>query len=193
MQVARSPSNSATVSNNMVTPDYSLRRYASLKDVPLDDAKRILLDHGELQLRRLVDAGGPWFDIHDHINAFWQGFDAYVPPNGSYYLAHRASGEVVGTGALKRVSETTAEMKHLYVKPDMRGSGLGTALVKQRIADAKEMGVKHLIADTIKFNSELPALYKKLGFRKVQTAELSYSAHVTPELSDFLFYFRMDL
>lgn len=172
---------------------FVLQRYVREEDVPMTDARQLLRDHAVMMHGRMVGAGGPDFDINIHINAFWNGFDAYLPPNGSYYLAHDASGRVVGTAALKRLSETTGEMKHLYVRPEARRKGIAQALVEARIRDAREMGLKELVADTFSPNFEQPALYDKLGFELVGPSEMGTSVTITPELASFILYFKMTL
>lgn len=99
----------------------------------------------------------------------------------------------MGTGALKRISESTGEMKHLFVRPEMRRSGLGQALVEARIADARTMGIKELVADTFAANHEQPALYDKLGFERVGPSEMSATGQISPELEPFMLFFRMKL
>ena len=182
--------------NTFVLPTdckFTLRRFSRLDDVPMEDAKALLRDHAEMMHGRMVGAGGTDFDINDHINAFWESFEAYLPPRGSYYLAYDRDGKIVGTGALKRVSGTTAEMKHLYVRPEARRAGLGEALVKARIRDAREMGIKELVADTFAANHEQPALYDKMGFARVSSSQMSATSQITPELEPFMLFFRMDL
>lgn len=172
---------------------FSLRRYTRIDDVPMSEAKALLREHGEMMHARMVGAGGPDFDINDHLDAFWAGFDAYLPPLGSYYLAYDQSGKIVGTGALKRISSTKGEMKHLFVRPEMRRSGLGTALVEARIRDAREMGIQELVADTFAANHEQPALYDKMGFDRVDPSKSSATGQITPELIPFMLFFRLKL
>ena len=188
--------------NTLITTDarimpapkpFRLRRFHRVEDVPMEPARALLVDHGKAMHARMVGSGGPDFDIYEHIDAFWAGFDAYLPPKGSYYLAHNAQNEVVGTGALKRISDTTAEMKHLYVHPEMRRSGLGQALVEARIADARQMGIKELVADTFAANHEQPALYDKIGFQRVAPSKMSATGQISPELEPFMLFFRMEL
>ena len=175
------------------TLPFTLRRFSRQEDVPMDEAKALLLEHAKFMHARMIGAGGPDFDINDHLDAFWSNFGAVLPPNGSYYLAFDASGKVVGTGALKRLSATTGEMKHLFVRPEMRRSGLGQALVEARIRDARDMGLTELVADTFSANHEQPALYDKMGFERLTVAGPASTSAITPELLPFMLFFRMML
>jgi ribosomal protein S18 acetylase RimI-like enzyme len=55
-------------------------------------------------------------------------------------------------------------MKRLYVAPQGRGSGLGKALVKQIINEAKGIGYRVLRLDTLGSMREAISLYRRMGF-----------------------------
>jgi GNAT superfamily N-acetyltransferase len=179
--------------SNSGYPEVRLERYNSRADVPFEAANALLIEHGRLMRDRMVAGGGPDFDIMLHINGFWEKFDQVLPPSGSYYLAWSAKGALVGTGALRTVSPGVGEMKHLYVRPEARGMGLGRALVEVRIADARAMGVKTLLADTFAANPEMPALYDRLGFSRVEPFSVGGTAAISPELVQHMLFFRMSL
>ncbi len=73
---------------------------------------------------------------------------AYTPANGGRLLLATYEGEASGCIGLKKLDAKTGEVKRLYVPPQYRGNGIGTRLVKAAIAQAKELGMKKLIADT---------------------------------------------
>jgi GNAT superfamily N-acetyltransferase len=174
-------------------PKVRLERYSSRADVPFEAANALLIEHVQLMRDRMVAGGGPYFDIMLHIDGFWEKFDQVLPPSGSYYLAWSAKGALVGTGALRTVSPGVGEMKHLFVRPEARGTGLGRALVEARIADARAMGIKTLLADTFAANTEMPALYDRLGFSRVDPFSVGGTAAVSPELVEHMLFFRMSL
>lgn len=171
----------------------TLQRYLTREEVPFEAANALLLEHTKMMLGRMVKGGGPHFDIMLHVTGFWGKFDQVLPPVGSFYLAWSASGELLGTGALRTVSPGVGEMKHLYVRPEARGIGLGRALVEARIADARAMGIKTLLADTFAANPEMPALYDQMGFERVAPFDLGGTATISPELVDHMLFFRMAL
>lgn len=174
-------------------PQFHLIRYMRREDVPMDAARRILRDHAQMMHGRMLQMGGPDFSIDDHINAFWAKLEQVLPPHGAYYLATDLSGAVVGTGALRSVQPGLGEMKHLYVAPQMRRSGLGRALVMARIADAREMGMTTLIADTFSINHEMRALYADIGFVEVPPFAESATVGIHAELTPFMTFLRMEL
>ncbi|MEL7204116.1 MAG: GNAT family N-acetyltransferase [Pseudomonadota bacterium] len=169
------------------------RTYQSAQEIPRDTANDFLLEYVATQAAVYERENGVKVDAPAHIKGFWANIDRVLPPQGSYYLVWDAFGQLVGTGALRRVDSTTGEMKHLYVRPEARGSGLGRWLVEQRMRDARSMGLKSLIADTVRGNIEMPALYAKLGFEETEPNARGASVSVMPELAAGLRYFRKDI
>lgn len=175
------------------TSGYFIERPNNPADVPMEDAKAMLVEYAKIMHGRLTSAGGPDFSWQSHVDSFWAGFDRVFPPNGSYLLVRDETGALVGTATLLRASDDTGEMKHLYVRSSARRAGLGEALVKARIEDARDLGLRYLIADTFKINPELPSLYAKMGFQKVPPSSTSKSATISPEIEDWMWFYRLNL
>ncbi|UCD62598.1 MAG: GNAT family N-acetyltransferase [Candidatus Zixiibacteriota bacterium] len=89
----------------------------------------------------------------------------YAPPEGRLYLA-RWDGKVAGCIALKKLGPDTCELKRLWVKPAFRGKKIGRALAERVIADAREIGYRKMMLDTIDTMIEAMTLYQSLGFEK---------------------------
>lgn len=169
-----------------------LTSYQRSGDVPMDDARALLAAHLSWVQRKLCALGAPDLDLMVHSERFFEHFDDMLPPNGAFFLAHTSEGEAVGTGALRRVSLSVAEMKHLYVVPKMRGTGVGQTLIDARIQAARDLGVRTLVADTFKGNDPMIRLYRRIGFEDAEPYE-SAVATISPELVPFLKYFQMEL
>jgi putative acetyltransferase len=90
----------------------------------------------------------------------------YGSPSGTLLLArHVATNEAIGCVGLRPLdTEGVCEMKRLYVAPQGRGSGLGKALVKQIINEAKGIGYRVLRLDTLGSMREAISLYRRMGF-----------------------------
>lgn len=174
-------------------PGFVIERYSARSSIPLADSKALLLEYAQMMHRRVTDAGGPDFDYTRHVDAFLDGLDDVLSPKGSYLLVRDMAGQLIGMAALRRVSHDTGEMKHLYIRPNGRRSGLGEALVRARMEDARTLGLRWLIADTFKINPELPALYGKLGFQIVPPSGTSKSTSLSPEIEDAMWFYRYDL
>jgi phosphinothricin acetyltransferase len=55
----------------------------------------------------------------------------------------------------------------VYVAREARGSGVGSALLREAIAEAQRLGYHKLVLAGFPFNDAGLALYRKLGFREV--------------------------
>ena len=91
----------------------------------------------------------------------------YSPPAGSLLLAVSGEG-AAGCVALRRIDNSTCEMKRLYVRPAFRGRGVGGELCRRIIAAGLELGYSSMRLDTL---SSMPAaleLYRSMGFREIE-------------------------
>jgi len=87
----------------------------------------------------------------------------YGPPAGAFLLESAS----MGCCGLRRFEDGVAEMKRLYVVPAARGRGLGEALARRIIDDARRLGYRRLVLDTLPYMTAAQALYRKLGFREI--------------------------
>lgn len=55
-------------------------------------------------------------------------------------------------------------LEDIFVDEEVRGEGLGTQLLEQTIAGAKELGCYKLVATSRKSRINIHAWYKKMGF-----------------------------
>ena len=90
----------------------------------------------------------------------------YGPPHGRLYLA-LIDGETAGCIGLRRIDEARCEMKRLYVRPAYRGRGAGTALCHRVIDDARQIGYRSMLLDTLPFLDAAIRLYRRLGFEDI--------------------------
>jgi len=98
------------------------------------------------------------------IDLSFQYFEAELAdPLGFYELVLLAGEGCVG---LRRVDETTCEMKRLYVRPSARAGGLGRALAGAVIAHARARGYERMLLDTLPAMVAARELYASLGFRE---------------------------
>ena len=91
----------------------------------------------------------------------------HVVPGSGVFLVARADGQAVGCGALRRLDETTAEVKRMYVEPGARGRGVGAAILDHLETAARELGVDRLVLETGIHQAEAIGLYRRAGFRPV--------------------------
>ena len=87
----------------------------------------------------------------------------YGLPQGRLYLAYCCK-DVAGCIAMRMLDDENCEMKRLYVRPQFRGQRIGKALCEKIIADAKEIGYKHMLLDTLPFLGTAIGMYRRIGF-----------------------------
>lgn len=106
------------------------------------------------------------------VDLCFQGFSeelrnlpgAYAPPSGRLLLGW-AEDQIAGCVALRPRSADTCEMKRLFVQPPFRRTGLGRMLAKRVIAEARAIGYRRMVLDTLASMKSALSLYHSLGFR----------------------------
>jgi len=99
----------------------------------------------------------------------------YAAPGGRLLLA-TVEGRLAGTGALRPLTTLACEAKRLYVRPEFRGRGVGEALVRRLIEEARAAGYREIFADSLPSMDAAMRVYRRLGFS--DTAP--YSPNPTP-------------
>lgn len=89
----------------------------------------------------------------------------YVPPDGALLLARDESGSPAGCVGIKRHSDTECEIKRLYVRPSARGGGLGSALVRAAIDQARAIGYTDMLLIAVEsITHGAQRIYRRVGF-----------------------------
>lgn len=159
-------------------------------DPDLEELSDVLTEYyGQIQ-ERLMNIGGPRLSIEHEVTTSLDALDQFLPPNGTIVFARDQSGFLLGCGFMRMLDANRAELKRLYVRDLARGLGLGRRLIEARIEKAKEMGATTILADTVRGNSSLLALYDRLGFG--ETGRYDGNANV-PALDKYLVYRKLDL
>ena len=73
----------------------------------------------------------------------------------------------VGCGALKEYELGVAEVKRMFVKPEYRGKGLASLILKELEAWAAELSFQKCILETGIRQPDAISLYKKNGYRLI--------------------------
>jgi GNAT superfamily N-acetyltransferase len=90
-----------------------------------------------------------------------------APGLGTFVIA-RDEGRAVGCGALRRLDETSAEVKRMYVEPELRGRGIAKLILDHLEAAALVMGIHRLVLETGIYQAEAIGLYRRMGFDPVR-------------------------
>jgi len=113
-----------------------IRRYHS------DDFAEMMKLHREVLIKENVYRGtGVWendlYDIHGHY------FN-----NAGVFLIGVAENRIIAMGALRRISEITAEIVRMRVHPDYQGKGLGYIILNKLEIFANKNHYKELVLET---------------------------------------------
>jgi len=90
----------------------------------------------------------------------------YSSPRGCILLAEYEN-RPAGCVALRPLSDEICEMKRLYVRPKFRGLGIGRALAKAIIEQARKIGYTLMRLDTVPTMKVARALYQSLDFKQI--------------------------
>ena len=90
-----------------------------------------------------------------------------IPSEFDVFYCLISNGHVIGTAALKRLDEETAELKALYLDKDCRGKGLGRELMDKVIKAATDLGYKSIVLDSMSQYKAARKLYERIGFIEI--------------------------
>ncbi|MDR6495700.1 GNAT superfamily N-acetyltransferase [Paraburkholderia terricola] len=90
----------------------------------------------------------------------------FIPPRGRLLVA-ADEGVAVGCVALRDLGGDVCEMKRLFVLSEFHGRGVGVALAKAVLEEARSIGYRLMRLDTGPKSIEAQAIYRKLGFKDI--------------------------
>ena len=107
-----------------------------------------------------------YLHLQNYDSEIYSLHEKYGLPMGRLYIAY-FNNQAAGCIALRQMSDTECEMKRLYVRPKFGGNKIGETLVETIISDAKEIGYKFMLLDTLPSLSRAVKLYENMGFYKI--------------------------
>jgi ribosomal protein S18 acetylase RimI-like enzyme len=145
------------------TPGPSFR-LAARQDVPV--IVRLLADDQLGRTREVVGAGPD-----DLPAAYWRAFEAIAADPRNLLVVAELDGEVVGTLQLTFIPSLTmvggerAQIEAVRVDGRHRGQGLGSAMLRWAIEQARARGCRLVQLTTDKRRPDALRLYRSLGFQ----------------------------
>ena len=109
-------------------------------------------------------------------------FYNHIPEHFEQFWCLVEDGTVLGSVAIRRFSDDTAELKALYLSEKLRGQGWGYKLLDLAIKYAREQGYKRVCLDSMKSYSAARRLYDKFGFKEIESYNNNTFAEVFMEL-----------
>jgi GNAT superfamily N-acetyltransferase len=83
------------------------------------------------------------------------------------FLVAVSDGTAVGCGALRRLDDSSAEIKRMYVTPPSRGTGVATAVLRALERAAAERGWAVLRLETGTEQPDARRFYEREGYREI--------------------------
>ena len=127
---------------------------------PRSPAGRRCLEQYYTELHERFDAG---FDL---ATSSLPDAGEMAPPTGLFLIA-RLRGEPVGCGGLILNGTAPAEIKRMWVAPEIRGLGLGRRLLTELERRAGESGAPATRLDTNRNLIEAIAMYRSSGYEEI--------------------------
>jgi len=87
-------------------------------------------------------------------------------PGGAFLVAY-SDGRPVGCGAVRKLDETSAEIKRMWVDPAVRGRGIGGHLLRALEEAAVDSDCDVVRLDTSAHLSEAISLYSSSGYHEI--------------------------
>ena len=91
---------------------------------------------------------------------------SYIDKGGTFDVLVDENDNIQGTVGLYRISQTTCEIRKMYLSSSLRGQGLGKKLLTHALSKAKELGYSRIELETASVLKEAIGLYERYGFRQ---------------------------
>jgi ribosomal protein S18 acetylase RimI-like enzyme len=136
----------------------------TIRQATAADQPALLTEYMQWVRDGLAEAFGVQMDVAETVAREMDAFECHQPPEGRLLLAVE-DGDALGHVCLHRLRPGVAELKRLYVRPDGRRRGVGRALVRALLDEARAAGYERVLLDSPPFAVAAQALYRTLGFR----------------------------
>ena len=111
-------------------------------------------------------------DTTDHL------YELFQTPGAKYFVAIAAAtaeatsadarAHLLGGAGLfpsPGLPDGTCELVKMYLRPEARGKGLGSTLIRRCLEQARAMGYRHIYLESMPELSQALAVYERFGFR----------------------------
>lgn len=112
-------------------------------------------------------AVGAGYSINDPEVA--QMFQAYNDSRSRFYVI-TSDDEILGCGGIAPLidgGEHVCELRKMYFLPQLRGTGMGSKLIRECLHQAKELGFTQCYLETLESMHAARTLYRKFGFSSI--------------------------
>lgn len=92
----------------------------------------------------------------------------YFRSGGLFEVLEDEAGNILGTYGLYRLDPGTCELRKMYFVPEIRGKGYGRLVLDRAVQQARNLGFKAIVLETISVLKEAIRLYTRYGFLPVE-------------------------
>jgi len=128
-------------------------------------------------------------DIKGIVDSDMVELGRFFPPEGRLLLA-QDDDVLSGCICLKKIDQEIGEIKRMYVKPQLRGKGIGRSLLEAAINEARLIGYSKIRLDSARFMCEAHGLYYSAGFEEIEPYEES---EIQGDLIPYWIFMEKDL
>ena len=111
-----------------------------------------------------------FIDFHESIHELKDMDDIQKSyfENGGTFLGMFENGEMICTGAIRRIEQQTCEIKRLWLLNEYHGQGLGYRMLQELLTYARDMGYQRVRLETDPVaQSRALEFYKQAGFYEI--------------------------
>ena len=124
-------------------------------------------------IHRVFDEYGFTWEPEDEFWDFLGDRYPYAPPEGQLWVMRDEAGVVVGSIAAELIGDGAAELHRLYLDADLRGRGLGWALLRTGEEWAAEHGCERVVLWSDTEFGEAHRLYERGGYTRTGERSLA--------------------
>lgn len=84
--------------------------------------------------------------------------------NNGWFQVVEDSGKIIGSVGVYKIDEDECELRKMYLYPEYHGQGIGSALMRNALEKAKELGYEYITLQTNSLLNKALPVYKKYGF-----------------------------
>ena len=98
------------------------------------------------------------------VDADLYAIEASYTARGGWLELVSCAGVLIGTVGMYPIDEKVIELRKMYLRADMRGAGLGKALLARSIRRARQAGYREIVLETATVLESAIGLYQRYGF-----------------------------
>ncbi|MFI6166496.1 GNAT family N-acetyltransferase [Nocardia sp. NPDC051052] len=159
---AASTSTVSTSVDHAATNGSIVVRHADLA-VETEEITALLVDYMTTAQRQLLETFGIQDALTD-VSRVRASLQEYAHSPNIVVVAQDSNRGLVGVAGLRILGPGVAEVKRMYVVPDVRGQHVGSRLLDYLLSEAAQRGMSTVRLDTARFMVDAQRLYRSRGF-----------------------------